>query len=113
MELLVLVCETLSDIDRVDVHLITRADQDSPRQEDYLKLIEETFRDTNIFFTWELDQCESFHARSIIIDSDWKILLDRGLDIFKPFPYGDFCLERHLQEKRFTKRTEVTFLKIV
>ena len=38
-----------------------------------------------IEFTWEFDGTNTIHARHIVTDTNWKISLDRGLDIFQHY----------------------------
>ncbi len=65
-----------------------------------------------IKFTWEYDR--SIHARHIVTNHGWKILLDRGLDVFQPYDNRDaFSLATRLQSQRLCKKFEVTFLRFV
>ena len=51
-------------------------------------------------------------ARHIITDTDWKILLDRGLDMFQRYEMNDaFALGNRVQQYRPVKAFEVTYLK--
>jgi hypothetical protein len=61
---------------------------------------------------WELDGSGTIHARHIATDTGWKILLDRGLDIFQHYDMQDaFALSNRLQKFRRCKAFEVTFVK--
>jgi ATP-dependent Lon protease len=52
------------------------------------------------------------HARHIVTDTGWKILLHRGLDIFQLYEMNDtFTFANRLQKYRRGKAFEVTFLK--
>ena len=52
-------------------------------------------------------------ARHIIIDDNWKISLDRGLDIFQSYEMNNtFELSNRLQEMRSCKAFEVTYIKL-
>ena len=75
----------------------------------------ELFRRGNavgIDFTWEFDETGSIHARHIVTDHGWKILLDRGLDVFQNYEMNDaFTFANRLQQHRSCKAFEVTFLR--
>jgi ATP-dependent Lon protease len=58
-----------------------------------------------------LDHNQNFHARSITVDTGWKITLDRGLDIFQRYETGPFSLEQASQEARLTRGVEVSYIK--
>ncbi len=65
-----------------------------------------------ICFTWEFNEDNSIHARHIVTDTDWKILLDRGLDIFQHYEMGDtFSFSNRLQKYRACKAFEVTYIR--
>ena len=67
---------------------------------------------SGIKFTWEYDSSETIHARHIVTDHGWKILLDRGLDVFQQYDMKDaFSLANRLQQYRACKAFEVTFIK--
>jgi ATP-dependent Lon protease len=66
-----------------------------------------------IDLSWEFDEGSAIHARHIITDHGWKILLERGLDIFHPYEMNDtFAISNRLQRYRPCKAFEVTYLKI-
>ena len=69
------------------------------------------FTGTRIVFSWELDQSPGFHARNLTTDTGWKIVIDRGLDIFHRFETGPFSLEQARQEARLTRGVEVTYIR--
>ncbi len=76
------------------------------------KLIQENCAIAGIHFEWDFDQTDSLHARHIVTDCGWKIILDRGLDIFQPYDMNDsFALCNRLQQFRTCKAFEVTYLK--
>ena len=97
----------------VAVHLITSEDDyPNSQQQDYLNQMTESCLSVGIAFTWELDRTGSIHARHIVTDHGWKILLDRGLDIFQRYEMGDaFTFANRLQQFRPCKAFEVTFLR--
>nr|WP_241878412.1 MIT C-terminal domain-containing protein [Psychrobacter sp. PraFG1]UNK04894.1 hypothetical protein MN210_12315 [Psychrobacter sp. PraFG1] len=49
------------------------------------------------------------HARSISIDTGWKISLDRGLDIFQSYG-GHLSFADRLQEMRACKGFDITYI---
>ena len=50
-------------------------------------------------------------SSSIVTDTGWKIIIDRGLDIFQKYESGPFSLEQALQEARLTRGVEVTYIR--
>lgn len=112
MEFLETIARVKSDDDEVDVHLVTVEDEfKSEQQKQYLRQIQESVWTTGIRFTWEFDENNSIHARHIVTDNGWKILLDRGLDIFQHYDMNQaFSINNRLQKYRSCKAFEVTFL---
>lgn len=112
MEFLQMVHDLVPEGDEVTVHLKTQSDMDScVKQEENLNQITESFTGSRVAFTWEFDHRPNFHARSITTDTDWKITIDRGLDIFQKYESGPFSLEQAIQEARLTKGAEITYLR--
>lgn len=112
MELLEMVHELVPEGDEMDVHLVTQSDPEScVKQEENLNQIVEAFTGSRIAFSWEFDHSPGFHARSITTDTGWKILTDRGLDMFQRFESGPFSLAQALQAARLTRSVEVTYLR--
>ena len=103
-----------ADDDEVDVHLITAQDEFKGEQQDeYLAQMQTVSEAIGIHFTWEYDKSGTIHARHIVTDHGWKILLDRGLDIFQRYEMNDaFNFANRLQRYRACKGFEVTFLRI-
>jgi len=90
-----------------------RDESEGERQEEYLQQMQASAASGGIHFTWEFDDSGSIHARHIVTDTGWKILLDRGLDIFQRYEMNDaFALANRLQEQRAVKAFEVTYLRI-
>ena len=112
MELLETMVKYKPKEDEVIVHLITVEDDfKGDQQQEYLEKIKESSRSVGIHFTWEFDKSGSLHARHIVTDHGWKILLDRGLDIFQQYEMNDaFTFANRLQQIRPCKAFEVTFL---
>ncbi len=112
MEFLQMVHGLVAEGDEVAVHLVTARDAEpASRQEENLNQMATAFAGSRVAFTWEFDDNPNFHARSITVSSGWKIMLDRGLDIFQRFDAGVFSLEQAVQEARLTKGAEVTYLR--
>ncbi len=112
MELLETIARVKSDDDEVEVHLVTVEDEfKGEQQKQYLMQIQKSVRATGIRFAWEFDESNSIHARHIVTDNGWKILLDRGLDIFQHYDMNQaFSINNRLQKYRSCKAFEVTFL---
>ena len=69
----------------VNVHLVTGEDGDVDKQNGYLSAIQSAFIGSNVTFYWKINKNEEFHDRSITVDSNWKIIMGRGLDIFEAY----------------------------
>ena len=113
MELIDVVAEGKEDTDEVEVQVITSADEyKSDSQEENLSKIQQSCSAIGIQFSWKIDTSNSIHARHIVTDTGWKILLDRGLDIYQPYEMKDaFSITNRLQRTRACKMFEVTYLK--
>ena len=98
MELLEVVDKAKSETDIVTVELITSVDEYNEQiQRENLNTIRESCLQMGIEFSYKFDS--SIHARSIVVDTGWKVLLDRGLDIFQNCERKDaFQLPTRLQK---------------
>ncbi|MEI8354631.1 MAG: BREX system Lon protease-like protein BrxL [Deltaproteobacteria bacterium] len=114
MEFLETVAKVKQDEDEVAVHLITVEDDfKGPQQLEQFQKMQDTCAPIGIQFTWEFDVSNTIHARHIVTDTGWKILLDRGLDIFQHYEMNDtFAIANRLQKHRQCKAFEVTYLKV-
>ncbi len=114
MELLETIARQKADDDEIEVHLITTQDEFKGEQQDeYLTQMQTAGEAIGIRFSWEYDPSSTIHARHIVTDHGWKILLDRGLDIFQRYEMNDaFDFGNRLQRYRACKGFEVTFLRI-
>ncbi len=114
MELLETIIKFKPEDDEVEVHLITVEDEfKGPQQLEFFMKIQENCAVAGVQFSWEFDPTQTLHARHIVTDHGWKILLDRGLDIFQHYEMNDsFSLSNRLQEYRTCKAFEATYLKI-
>ncbi|MBV5329599.1 MAG: BREX system Lon protease-like protein BrxL [Chlorobium sp.] len=99
--------------EEVAVHLVTTEDQfKGELQRNHLEKIKDSSVAVGIDLTWEFDTTGTIHARHIVTDHGWKILLDRGLDIFQHYEMNDtFTFANRLQKCRPCKAFEVTYLK--
>ena len=112
MELLETIAKLKPDDEEVEVNLLTEEDEfKGDQQKEYLMQIQESVRGTGIKFSWEYDEDHTIHARHIVTNHGWKILLDRGLDIFQHYDMNHaFAINNRLQKYRSCKTFEVTFL---
>jgi ATP-dependent Lon protease len=113
MELLEAIARYKADEDEIAVHLVTAKDEfKAPQQLDYFTKMQESCAPIGIQFTWEFDETNTIHARHIVTDHGWKILLDRGLDIFQHYEMNDaFAMSNKLQRYRTCKAFEATFIR--
>jgi len=97
----------------IAVHLITTEDDyKNIQQQAFFEKIKESSSTIGIDFTYEFVEFGKIHARHIVTDHGWKILLDRGLDIFQHYGMNDqFTFSNRLQKFRSCKAFEVTFLR--
>lgn len=112
MELIETIAKLKSEEDEVAVHLITTEDEfKGPQQVESFARIQEACMTAGIIFSWEFDTTNTLHARHIVTDTGWKILLDRGLDIYQHYEMNDaFVIANRLQKFRSCKAFEVTYL---
>jgi len=115
MELLETVLRIKDAEEEIAVHLITSEDEyevESSRQEEYLQKMQTSAAMVGLHFTWAYADSNAIHARHIVTDTGWKILLDRGLDIFQPYEMNDaFAFANRVQEQRAVKPFEITYLR--
>lgn len=113
MEFLETIVKNKPKEEEIAVHLITVSDEfKCVQQQEYFEKIKESCAPIGINFTWEYDVSGGIHARHIVTDHGWKILLDRGLDIFQHYEMNDaFTFVNRLQEFRQCKAFEATFLR--
>jgi ATP-dependent Lon protease len=115
MELLEVVALRKPDGEDVRFRLLTAPDPEDPeRQAGYLEQIRDGIAPLGVEFGWEFDGTNTIHARHLVTDTGWKILLDRGLDVFQraDLNSGFSPASRH-QRFRQVKGFEVTYLKEV
>ncbi|MCR9111163.1 MAG: BREX system Lon protease-like protein BrxL [Rhodobacteraceae bacterium] len=112
MEFVEMVIRRKAPEDQVAVHLVTGPDDGNiAQQREFLESISTACLGSGVDFTWAFDTSGTAHARDIVTDTGWKIVLDRGLDIFQaPVKSGGFSLGDRLQEHRMAKGFYVTYL---
>jgi len=113
MELVETIIRHKAPEDSVNVHLVTGPDDENEqKQRELLDSITEACVGSGVNFTWAFDASGTAHARDISTDTGWKIVLDRGLDIFQaPVRRDGFSLGERLQEHRMVKGFYVTYIK--
>jgi ATP-dependent Lon protease len=99
--------------EEIAVHLVTSEDDFKAEQQiESFEKIKESCSAVGIDFTWEFKESGSTDTRHIMTDNGWKILLDRGLDVFQNYEMNDaFAFANRLQQYRPCKAFEVTFIK--
>jgi len=113
MELLEVVALRKPDGEDVRFSLLTAPDpEDLERQAGYLEQIRDGIAPLGVEFSWEFDGTNTIHARHLVTDTGWKILLDRGLDVFQraDLNSGFSPASRH-QRFRQVRAFEVTYLR--
>ena len=113
MEFVEMVIQRKAPEDQVSIHLVTGPfDGEVQKQRDLLDSVVSASSGSGVGFTWAFDTSGSAHARDIVTDKGWKIILDRGLDIFQaPIRSEGFNLSDRLQEQRMLKGFYVTYVR--
>jgi ATP-dependent Lon protease len=113
MEFLETVIKHKQKDEEITVHLITIEDElKGEQQKEYLTKVTQSCSTVGVNLTWEFDKTGTIHARHIVTDTGWKILLDRGLDIFQHYEMKDaFTFANRLQQFRTCKAFEATFIR--
>lgn len=113
MEFLEMLTEIKAEEEEINVHLITGQDDFyEDKQQEAFEKIQISLEPAGVHFTWEINKNSGIHARHIFTNTGWKILLDRGLDIFQPYEMNDaFALANRKQQFRNCKAFEVTYLR--
>lgn len=113
MELIEMLIRRKEPEDQVAVHLVTAPDdRNIQEQRECLDGIAEACTGTGVDFTWAFDGTGTLHGRDIVADTGWKMVLDRGLDIFQPPPrkLNGFSLGERMQEHRMIRGFYVTYV---
>ena len=113
MEFLETVAKYKAEEDEVTVKLVTVLDDfKAEQQAENFERMQEAVAPVGIKLEWKFDNSGSAHARHIVTDTGWKILLDRGLDIFQQYEMNDaFAVANRMQKFRQCKAFEVTYLR--
>jgi len=114
MEFLETIARQKAEDEEIAVHLVTVEDEfNGDQQRTYLEQMQTAAAAIGLQLTWEYDATNTLHARHIITDHGWKILLDRGLDIYQRYEMNDaFAFANRLQQYRTCKAFEVTYLRV-
>ena len=114
MEFLETVNKVKSNSDEVIVNLVTVEDPEKGEQQrDWLDQMQGSLLTVGVKFGYSFDNSGAQHARHIVIDNNWKISLDRGLDIFQPYDMNNsFQLTNRGQKQRSCKAFEVTYIEL-
>jgi ATP-dependent Lon protease len=112
MDFLETVFKTMDEAGEIEVHLITCQDEfRADQQEDFFTQMQKNCIRVGVRFTWEFNS--TIQTRQIQTDHGWKILLERGLDIFQPFESNEaFSLAARLQSQRLCKRFIVHYMRV-
>jgi len=107
--LLTLIGLVAADDEPVTFHLVTGTEDEYQERINAQKFSEigEGLKDHGIIFTYEFN--DKIHRRAIEIDNGWKIILDRGLDIYQK-PETKYELSVVDQSKMKCRETEIIFL---
>ena len=99
--------------EETEVQLVTVKDEfKGESQEEGFAKIKTACAAVGVQFNWEYADATAVHARHIVTDHGWKILLDRGLDIFQHYEMNDtFALNNRLQQFRSCKAFEITYIR--
>lgn len=115
LDLLILIARMKKPEDEIHVKLITikdRTKDGSASQNVNLGFIKDQIAPQGIVFTYTYDDAERIHARYIKTNTGWKIMIDRGLDIFLKYPARDLlALPSCLQEARQCRSFELTVVR--
>lgn len=114
MEFLCTIARRKKAEDEVHVSLLTNRDWNGEQEQDAnLNLLKEQVLSQGIILDYSFDETGRLHARSITTDTGWKIMIDRGLDIFSKYNTRDsFSVSSVLQEARKCRSFELTVIKV-
>lgn len=114
MELLEIIAIRKPEGEDVQFSLMTAPDPEDPdRQVCYLEQIRVGIAPLGVEFSWEFDMTNMIHATHLVTNTGWKILLDRGLDVFQLTDLNsEFSPANRHQRFRQVKGFKVTYLKV-
>ena len=107
MELIETIAKYTDTTKEITVHLTTKCDKDSDyatKQQEKLETIRTNSAVAGIKFEYSFN--DTIHDRSITTDTDWIIMLGRGLDVFQPFDTD--WLDLRLRQQYFRQVKEFT-----
>lgn len=98
----------------VSMHLVTVGDESGAGQQlEFFNRIRTAGLVAGIDFSWEFVPPENLPEKHVTTDTGWKILLDRGLDIFQPYEMNDtFDFSNRMQQFRPCKAFEARWLRL-
>ena len=102
-----------SDESEISVKLLTIEDEDSEKatkQRDFLNQVQISSGAAGIHFNFEFDESRVLHDREVSIDTGWKIVLGRGLDIFQYTSNDPFDMANRIQSLRKVKKFGVSYI---
>lgn len=116
LEFLNVIARRKKEEDEVTVNLVTIKDRTQEgyyNQNSNLGFMQDQFVQQGIKLRYSFDESERIHARGITTDTGWKIIIDRGLDIFAKYNFKDiFSVQNTLQEARKCRAFEMTIIKV-
>lgn len=116
MELLEVIARRKKPEDEITVNLLTikdRSEEGYYNQKANFGQMQDQFAAQGIKFNYAFDDAEKIHARGITTNTGWKIIIDRGLDIFLKYNMRDlFAAQVGLQEARRCRAFELTVVRI-
>ena len=116
LEFLNLLARQKNAEDEIVVNLITIKDRSYEgffNQNTNLALMQDQFILQGIKLNYSFDESERIHARGITTNTGWKIIIDRGLDIFSKYNTRDFfSVQSSLQEARKCRAFEMTVIRV-
>ncbi|WNZ55583.1 BREX system Lon protease-like protein BrxL [Microbulbifer sp. MKSA007] len=111
MELMETIVKNKLDEDEVEVRLVTMEDEfQGDQQRDYFNQIQKTVSTAGVKFYYSFEGVGLQSERSIVVDTGWKVLLDRGLDIFQKYDMNNtFELSNRLQQHRACRAFKISY----
>ena len=107
MELIETIAKYTDTTMEITVHLTTKCDKEpdyATKQQEKLETIRTNSAVAGIKFEYSFN--DTIHDRSITTDTDWIIMLGRGLDVFQPFDTD--WLDLRLRQQYFRQVKEFT-----
>ena len=102
--------------DEIVVNLVTIKDRTYEgffNQNSNLGLMQDQFVLQCIKLNYTFDESEKIHARGITTNTGWKIIIDRGPDIFQKYNTKDFfSVKASLQEAGKCRAFEMTIIRV-